>query len=239
MSRTPREVGKQVQETLNEQVRDLPIHAARLAMFGVGRALLLTDRVTKDVRSVRDRDFGPVLDRLFADAEKLTTRLEGTRVGRVLEKVVPKPAQPPAPTPVAEPPAEISLGKPKAADEPADPAPSVPAQPAPALQEELEPVPGVDAGPAAETAVLDSVPEPGDPGVPDVEPDVELIAVVVPADLPVPNYDELSHASLRARLRKLTAAEVTVLRDYEAATLARPEIVRMYDNRLAKLATQP
>ncbi|GAB2812960.1 hypothetical protein GCM10022221_08300 [Actinocorallia aurea] len=226
MSRNPREVGKQVQESLNEQVRDLPIHAARLAMFGVGRALLLTDRVTKDVRSVRDRDFGPVLDRLLADAEKLTARLEGTPVGKVLELVVPKPSPVPveesAPTPVAAPPSEISVGKPAKA----------PVH----LEEELDPVPGVEAGPASETVELDEAADSPEAGL---SATIAEAARVKVTDLPVPDYDDLTHASLRARLRKLTAAEVALLLDYETAHLARPEIVRMYENRLAKLAAQP
>ncbi|ROO82823.1 hypothetical protein EDD29_0308 [Actinocorallia herbida] len=233
MSRNPREVGKQVQDSLNEQVRDLPIHAARLAMFGVGRALLLTDRVTKDVRSVRERDFGPVLDRLLADAEKLTARLEGTPVGKVLEFVVPKPAPVPAeesaPTPVATPPSEISVGKPAAK----------PAKAPVHLEEELDHVPGVEAGPASETVELDEVENAPDEAVEGLSATIAEAATVTMTDLPVPDYDALTHASLRARLRKLTAAEVALLLDYEAAHEARPEIVKMYENRLAKLAAQP
>ncbi|MDX6738599.1 hypothetical protein [Actinocorallia sp. A-T 12471] len=242
MSRNPREVGKQVQETLNEQVRDLPIHAARLAMFGVGRALLLTDRVTKDVRSVRERDFGPVLDRLLADAGKLTSKLEGTPVGRVLELVVPKPSPVPAeesaPTPVAKPPAEISLGKPAA--KAAEPAEAVEAaSPVQVLEEELDPVPNVAAGPASETVELDEVTPAADEPSAGLSAPIAEVATLTVADLPVPDYDDLTHASLRARLRKLTASEVAVLLEYEAAHAARPELVRMYENRLAKLATRP
>jgi hypothetical protein len=48
----------------------------------------------------------------------------------------------------------------------------------------------------------------------------------------------LSHASLRARLRKLTAPEVKQLREYEAAHKSRAEILKMYDNRIAKLSEE-
>ena len=41
MTRSPRRLKQQVQDTVGEQIRDLPLHAVRLAMFGVGRALLL------------------------------------------------------------------------------------------------------------------------------------------------------------------------------------------------------
>jgi hypothetical protein len=55
------------------------------------------------------------------------------------------------------------------------------------------------------------------------------------ASLPVPNYDELAIASLRARLRNLDAAQLRVLVDYEQANAARPEILTMFARRIAKL----
>ncbi|CAM3872668.1 hypothetical protein [Nocardiopsis rhodophaea] len=54
-------------------------------------------------------------------------------------------------------------------------------------------------------------------------------------DLPVPGYDSLTLPSIRARLRKLTIDEVRDLRSYEIANAERPEFVKMYDNRIAKL----
>lgn len=228
MPRTPREVGKQVQEAVNEQVRDLPLHAARLAMFGVGRTLLLTDRVTKDYKDLRGGELRPVLDRLLGDAERLTlkvgARLERTPVGRVIELVAPKPAPVPEETPVARPPRaagngsgsrEISVGKPVAAPPPAA------GQEAPAEAREI-----VD-------AVVEEVVEEAAP-----EPEPLVVTRLTEADLPVPSYDSLTHASLRARLRKLTAEQVGMLREYELAHAARPELLKMYDNRLAKLAQQ-
>ncbi|MFC7326772.1 hypothetical protein [Marinactinospora rubrisoli] len=58
------------------------------------------------------------------------------------------------------------------------------------------------------------------------------------AELPVPNYDELTLPSVRARLRKLTIDQVRALRDYEAAHADRPEFLRMYGNRIAKLESE-
>jgi hypothetical protein len=40
---------------------------------------------------------------------------------------------------------------------------------------------------------------------------------------------------VRARLRALSAAQVSVLREYEAANAARADFLRMFDNRIAKL----
>lgn len=54
-------------------------------------------------------------------------------------------------------------------------------------------------------------------------------------ELPVPGYDGLTLPSIRARLRKLTIDQVRDLRAYEIANAERPEFVKMYDNRIAKL----
>lgn len=61
-----------------------------------------------------------------------------------------------------------------------------------------------------------------------------------PADsgTPLPNYDELSVASLRARLRNLDAAQVGRLADYERTHAARADVLAMYERRIAKLEAE-
>ena len=54
-------------------------------------------------------------------------------------------------------------------------------------------------------------------------------------DAPLPNYDELSVASLRARLRNLDAAQVKQLAEYEGAHAARADVITMFERRIAKL----
>ena len=56
-----------------------------------------------------------------------------------------------------------------------------------------------------------------------------------PAALPVPNYDELTVASLRARLRNLDSSQVRTLLDYEKANAGRPAVLTMFERRIAKL----
>jgi hypothetical protein len=53
--------------------------------------------------------------------------------------------------------------------------------------------------------------------------------------VPLPNYDELSIASLRARLRNLDAAQVKQLAEYERAHAARADVIAMFERRMAKL----
>jgi hypothetical protein len=52
---------------------------------------------------------------------------------------------------------------------------------------------------------------------------------------PLPNYDELSVASLRARLRNLDLAQVRQLAEYERAHAARADVIGMFERRIAKL----
>jgi hypothetical protein len=55
------------------------------------------------------------------------------------------------------------------------------------------------------------------------------------AEPPIANYDQLTIASLRARLRGLTLVQVRELIVYEQANAARPEVIAMYERRVAKL----
>jgi hypothetical protein len=55
------------------------------------------------------------------------------------------------------------------------------------------------------------------------------------AGLPLPNYDELSLASIRARLRGLDVAQLKMLLDYEAANAERAEIIGMFERRIERL----
>jgi hypothetical protein len=59
-----------------------------------------------------------------------------------------------------------------------------------------------------------------------------------PGGLPLSNYDALSIASLRARLRVLNASQVSALLEYETVTQGRPDVITMFERRLAKLAQE-
>ena len=61
-----------------------------------------------------------------------------------------------------------------------------------------------------------------------------------PADsgAPLPNYDALSVASLRARLRNLDVTQVRRLADYERAHAGRADVLAMFERRITKLETE-
>jgi hypothetical protein len=58
------------------------------------------------------------------------------------------------------------------------------------------------------------------------------------AAAPLPNYDELSVASLRARLRYLDVGQLRQLADYEKAHADRAEVITMFERRIGKLESQ-
>ena len=209
MTRSQGRLKEQIQET----VREIPVQAARLALFGVGRTLLLTDRVRKDYREVRESGLRPVLGRWRDDAGQLAGKVMGRvnermpSVGKSESKPGPKPASEP---PVARPPGGRKVNTSLAAEQ----------------AETTEPV----AKPAPAPEAPEPVPEPT--STPD-----RVTKLRAASSLPVPDYDDATLASVRARLRTLTAAQVSQLRDYEQEHKARADFLRMFENRIAKLTS--
>ena len=85
---------------------------------------------------------------------------------------------------------------------------------------------------APETAVLETAaPETAAP-----ETAAPETAAPETAVLPVANYDDLSLASLRARLRILSADQVVTLLAYEKSHADRADVVSMFERRIVKLS---
>ena len=113
----------------------------------------------------------------------------------------------------------------------AGPVPTPPAEPAAAP----EPVAAAPERAAPEPA---AAPE---PTVNAPEPVTAAEPASSPADSappPLPNYDGLSLASLRARLRNLDVAQVRQLADYERAHAARADVLAMFERRITKLEAE-
>ncbi|SIO84219.1 hypothetical protein [Nocardiopsis sp. JB363] len=164
-----------------------------------------------------------------------------------------KPAEPAEPTKPAEP----------AEKKPEPVAEATPETPAPAATDaDVDSTEPTDAAEAAKL-VEESSGEPGIPATVDLSEDGSALAEELTAaeahttvasdevlekvrkgnapaveDLAVPTYDELTLPSIRARLRKLTIEQVRDLRAYEVAHQGRPEFIKMYDNRIAKLEAE-
>jgi len=161
---------------------------------------------------------------------------------------VPTPAEPQPADPAVPDPANLAVPEPA---EPQSADPAVPDAADLAVPEPTDLAVPATAEPAVPNAADLAIPEPADPAVPepaDLAP-VEVPAGSGPADLtpaepaaaasaalPVPNYDQLTVASLRARLRVLDAGGVQALLDYEKAHEGRPAVITMFERRLTKLS---
>jgi hypothetical protein len=66
----------------------------------------------------------------------------------------------------------------------------------------------------------------------------ELVIETDVVVLPLASYDTLTVASLRARLRNLSVEQLTELLDYEKANAARPDVITMFERRIAKIQTE-
>jgi len=88
---------------------------------------------------------------------------------------------------------------------------------------------------AAEPAAAEPPAVQAEPPAAEAEPPAAEPAAPEQAALPVPNYDDLSLASLRARLRNLDQSQVRMLLDYEKAHAGRPDVLTMFERRIAKL----
>jgi hypothetical protein len=175
-------------------------------------------------------DTGPII------AELVPAEPAHTDTGPIIAELVPAEPAGADTGPII---AELVPAEPAGADTGPIIAELVPAEPAhtdtgPIIAELVPAEPaGADTGPAI------AEPVPAEPADADTGP---IIAEPVPAEpalawapLPVPNYDDLSVASLRARLRNLDSVQVQVLLAYERAHAARPAVLTMFERRIAKL----
>jgi len=106
------------------------------------------------------------------------------------------------------------------------------------------------AAPAAETVVAqepvkEEAPEAPAPAAEETTPAAPAATTEAPtteataapgAEPPLPNYDELTVPSLRARMRNLTAEQLNQLIAYEGAHANRADVIAMFQRRVAKLA---
>jgi hypothetical protein len=233
---------------VNDRLKEIPAQALRTVFATIGQVLLVADRL-------RARATG----QLSGSGGATATRPAGQAPA---PEPAPAPVPAPAPAPVppakparpAKPDAETSrwrsldktgnvrvLDGGEAQDDEdvpgvtqAAPGPAAaPAPPAEYTPTEVVPVVSVPAEPAPAEPALQQETEPT-PAEPALSAPVPSVAAS-DQDLPVPNYDELSAASLRARLRVLDAGQVQALLAYEKAHESRPAVVTMFERRLIKL----
>jgi hypothetical protein len=224
---------------VSERVKEAPAQALRAVFSGIGQVLLVADRI-KNRAAEPDRARpangpsarpGPAAAPVLRDETRWRS-LDTTGNVRLLSEddaaraeppaaagaLIPEPEPVPEPQPVPEP--EL------AAETTAESQPAVTDPGPPAAETEPGPL-------AAETA---APPEPAEPlAAAPAGPEAAERSVPAEIPLPVPNYDNLTIASLRARLRNLDRSQVRDLLDYEKANAGRAEVLTMFERRIVKL----
>lgn len=229
---------------VNERIKEVPAQALRAVFAGIGQVLLVADKIrNRTVQQISGTAAVAAPPGQAPASEPATEPAAGAGepAGRAEPPSQAEPAEPAEPAGRAEPAAGSSRWRSldetgnvrlitdgdRAAAAPAS-VPAPPASAAPAAPV-IEEAPAADEAPAAKVAA-DEVPAP---------PQASAAAdtdVAEQGGLPLSNYDELTIASLRARLRVLSVAQITTLLEYERAAQARPAVITMFERRLDKLA---
>ena len=238
---------------VSERIKEAPAQALRGVFAGIGQLLLITDKLKnkapadRDVsrarapqaaKTVTDTTVTSPADQAAppADAETApatateaaateATATEATATETAATEAAPaKPAA--TRRPAAKPATPEPAAKPATRRPAAEPAGAEPAGQAP---KPSKPQSGRDLDKTGNVRLLGD--EDGGPAAPDAEP----VSAAADAAPPLPNYGELSVASLRARLRNLDVAQVRRLADYERAHAARDDVLAMFERRIAKL----
>ena len=237
---------------VSDRIKEAPAQALRGVFAGIGQLLLITDklrnktladqhvpsaRVPEPAESVAEADGLTVVQEPTTAGAAEAAGAEATVEAEVTE--VPLARKPAERKPAERKPAERKPAQPKATKDDrtgnvrllpdtgaAAKAASARAGAAvPAEQAASEPPPAVAEPSAAAGAEQTS----GVAAVP-----ATTVAAMVP-EAPLPNYAELSVASLRARLRNLDIGQVRVLAEYEKAHAGRADVIAMFERRIAKL----
>jgi len=239
---------------VSERIKEAPAQALRGVFAGIGQLLLITDKI-KNKGSHQDvpRARAPQVPATVTDTAVTSPADHGAAAPA--KSAAAKPAGVAAAAATATAPAQPAPAKPT----PAKPATAKPAAAKPAAGKPVTPKPATKpATPrrtAAKAAAAESAASAGEAAPKPPKPqstrdldktgNVRLLsdgangsAVAAAAPAPLPNYDELSLASLRARLRNLDVTQVRQLADYERAHAARADVLTMFERRIAQLETE-
>jgi hypothetical protein len=245
---------------VTDRIKEAPAVALRAVFAGIGQLLMAVDKIRAQMQEQATSSAAPAQERPSAaqppqgqadGASNVTvlreratapTKPGGTKPGAVTKPAATKAAAGARPAAGPKPAAGAKLSaeeKPAAGTKPgADAAKPAKAKPAtatvkpaakPAAAAETKPGPGATK-PSASAKPASASAAAREPAAAKPAP----VAAAVPA-APIPGYDDLSVASLRARLRGLDAAGVQALLDYEKANARRDDVITMFERRLSKI----
>jgi hypothetical protein len=228
---------------VSERIKEAPAQALRGVFAGIGQLLLVTDKL----RNKTPASAGVPRTRApeAADPAAAPAAAAPTAAGPAAADSTPAPDADVKPEAVKP---EVVVVEPPAAAE-AVAAEAVAAEAVAAEPAAAEPAAAAPAKAARATARKSPKKPPardfdktGNVRLLAGEQAAEAAASDVPAVLaetpPLPSYDELSIASLRARLRNLDIPQLKQVADYERSHLGRAEVIVMFERRVAKLEAE-
>lgn len=202
---------------VNDRIKEAPVVALRAVFAGIGQILLTADKVRARAAEqvwTPERPAAPGQSRPWQSPQE---RRSDT---------------PPAPA-TSAPPATATMTAPVAKAAASTPGVKIPpaakaAKRAPAAKTRPAPEAKTTKTAKATKPVAAAKATTAPAAKPETGPDV--------AAPPLPGYDDLSLASLRARLRALDATTIQAMLVYEKAHAGREPVITMFERRLAKLA---
>lgn len=211
---------------ISDRVKEAPAVALRGLLSGVGQLLLITDKLrnktgaSDDAPPPRTPEAAETAEAAAPTAPEAATPEAAAKQEAATETVAPEV---PEVSVTAEATEAVVASEPEPAAEPA---------PAPAKRASRK----RDLNKTGNVRLLTK--EDTEAEAPSAAAPAPAAEAAAPGGGPaaLPNYDELSVASLRARLRNLSAEQVAELASYEKAHAARPEVITMFERRIAKLA---
>jgi hypothetical protein len=198
---------------VSERVKELPAQALRGVFAGIGQLLLITDKLMNKTPPGQQvpQARGPERTETVAETPKAAPAAETAKAAPAAETAKKAPEardlDKTGNVRLVDGAGAGAGGATKAAEAPVTADVSV----------TIDALAATDALAAAEVPVAAEAPVAGEAGA------------------PLPNYDELSVPSLRARLRNLDAAQVKQMAEYERAHAARTDVIAMFERRIAKL----
>jgi cytoskeletal protein RodZ len=215
-----------IPQQVSERVKEAPAQALRAVFSGIGQVLLVADRIKSRAAEPERAPAAPATPSVPAEPapqSSATTVKDETRWRSLDEtgnvRLIPGEDTSKA-TPTTTP-----------------PAPETPDGSEVIEVSEVAEISEVSEATEAASTVVPEPPVTSEPAA--VTEQTSTQSPVTPeapaTSLPLPNYDNLTVPSLRARLRNLDPAQLRTLVDYEKAHAGRADVLTMFERRIAKL----
>jgi len=225
---------------VNERVKEAPAQALRAMFAGLGQLLSVADQIRNKAAAARP----PAAAKTAAPETTATREPSPAPETKVAQEPSPAPEAKVAPETSAAPETKIAP-EPSPAPETTDtpetktPEAKIPetkapettrtpkhARPSTPASSNVRVLPPEEAAAAAAAASAPAAPA----------AQKATSGAAAPAELPLANYDDLTIASLRARLRNLSVDQLNELIAYEKGHAGRADVITMFERRIAKLA---